>query len=366
MKRVPDSIEGSARGTPGVKRCENPTGSSDFGVMSWQAFEKTFFKNLWPIGLWVSYLPIALLPYCECERVSICFVGGGDVKHTIGVNVNVKGDLDRRDTTRICPGGCCPSLVVGVSGEGLGIREDGDVALDEGDHDTTGGLDTERGGSDVEEEVLGLLRGVAGEMGEYWVRTKFSNWPVEVGLEFGQNLSTMLGAQIKKFGHQIHCYQRSDRRSDNAVALYPVPYSMSFAMQAIERRIKQYISALEFTDNGKRKMLCRKFELLRHHQGSNVEAVNEFRDHVEISLRAQRIFEELSAEKEILYLGKAVASLNTMRRKGKANSNIASQQKWAEYMLAINGKPRNWGRGMNECSATQKKAAMGQIRIQAT
>jgi hypothetical protein len=56
-------------------------------------------------------------------------------------------------------------LVVGVSGEGLGIREDGDVALDEGDHDTTGGLDTERGGSDVEEEVLGLLRGVAGEMG---------------------------------------------------------------------------------------------------------------------------------------------------------------------------------------------------------
>jgi hypothetical protein len=46
------------------------------------------------------------------------------------------------------------------------VRGDGDVALDEGDHDTTGGLDTERGGSDVEEEVLDLLRGVAGEMGE--------------------------------------------------------------------------------------------------------------------------------------------------------------------------------------------------------
>ncbi|KAJ7923748.1 hypothetical protein B0H13DRAFT_2266903 [Mycena leptocephala] len=40
--------------------------------------------------------------------------------------------------------------------------------------------------------------------------------------------------------------------------------------------------------------------------------------------------------------------------------------KWAEYMLAIDGKPRNWGRGMNECSATQKKVAMGQIRIQTT
>lgn len=39
---------------------------------------------------------------------------------------------------------------------------------------------------------------------------------------------------------------------------------------------------------------------LRHHQGSDVEAVNEFRDHVEISLRARRIFEELSAEKELL------------------------------------------------------------------
>ncbi|KAJ7917358.1 hypothetical protein B0H13DRAFT_1870375 [Mycena leptocephala] len=37
----------------------------------------------------------------------------------------------------------------------------------------------------------------------------------------------------------IHRYQRSDQRSDNAVALWPLPYSMSFVMQAIEHRIKQ-------------------------------------------------------------------------------------------------------------------------------
>jgi hypothetical protein len=55
-------------------------------------------------------------------------------------------------------------------------------------------------------------------------------------------------------------------------------------------------------------------------QGSDAEAVNEFRDHVEIGLRAQRVFEELRAEKDML--GKAVASLNTIRRKGKANVNI--------------------------------------------
>ncbi|KAJ7216009.1 hypothetical protein GGX14DRAFT_607132 [Mycena pura] len=40
--------------------------------------------------------------------------------------------------------------------------------------------------------------------------------------------------------------------------------------------------------------------------------------------------------------------------------------RWAEYTLAINGKPRKWGLGMNECSATQKKPTMGQIKIQAT
>jgi hypothetical protein len=96
--------------------------------------------------------------------VSICFAGGGDVKHTIGANVNVKGDLDWRDTTgaRGMPERSnlprrllsfvrtrSPSytrLVVGVSGEGLGlVRGDGGVTLDEDDHDTTGSLDTERG-----------------------------------------------------------------------------------------------------------------------------------------------------------------------------------------------------------------------------
>jgi hypothetical protein len=48
--------------------------------------------------------------------------------------------------------------------------------------------------------------------------------------------------------------------------------------------------------------------------------VNESRDHVEIGIRAQRVFEELRAEKEML--GKAVVSLNMIQRKGKANLNI--------------------------------------------
>ncbi|KAJ7695582.1 hypothetical protein B0H14DRAFT_2650488 [Mycena olivaceomarginata] len=52
----------------------------------------------------------------------------------------------------------------------------------------------------------------------------------------------------------------------------------------------------------------------------DAESVNNFRDHVEIGQRARRIFEELAAEKE--KLAKAVASLNTVRRKGKANVNI--------------------------------------------
>lgn len=55
-------------------------------------------------------------------------------------------------------------------------------------------------------------------------------------------------------------------------------------------------------------------------QDQDADSVNNFRDHVEIGQRAQRIFEELIAEKEML--AKAVASLNTVRRKGKANVNI--------------------------------------------
>jgi hypothetical protein len=116
------------------------------------------------------------------------------------------------------------------------------------------------------------------------------------------------GNSDKNFGHQIHRYQRSDQRSDNAVALWPLPYSMSFVMQAIEHRIKQKKCCVESSN-------CTYYDLhsfcftfpnyhglchrLRHHQGSNFEAVNEYRDHVEISLRAQQIFEDLRAEKEI-------------------------------------------------------------------
>jgi hypothetical protein len=46
-------------------------------------------------------------------------------------------------------------------------------------------------------------------------------------------------------------------------------------------------------------------------QGKDAEAVTVFRDHVEIGVKAQQIFEELRAEKELL--AKAVASLNTVR-----------------------------------------------------
>lgn len=55
-------------------------------------------------------------------------------------------------------------------------------------------------------------------------------------------------------------------------------------------------------------------------QGSDAEVANDSGDHVEIGLRVQRVFEELRAEKEML--GKAVASRNTIRWKGKANVNI--------------------------------------------
>ncbi|KAF6742039.1 NAD-specific glutamate dehydrogenase-domain-containing protein [Ephemerocybe angulata] len=58
-------------------------------------------------------------------------------------------------------------LVVGVGREDLGLLGgDGGVALDEGGHDATSGLNTEGEGSDIEEEeILSLLRGVAGENG---------------------------------------------------------------------------------------------------------------------------------------------------------------------------------------------------------
>ncbi|KAJ6609547.1 hypothetical protein B0H10DRAFT_1813588, partial [Mycena sp. CBHHK59/15] len=50
------------------------------------------------------------------------------------------------------------------------------------------------------------------------------------------------------------------------------------------------------------------------------EAVKIFRAHIEIGVRAHGIFEQLAAEKEVL--AKSVASLNTVRRKGKSNVNI--------------------------------------------
>ena len=51
-------------------------------------------------------------------------------------------------------------------------------------------------------------------------------------------------------------------------------------------------------------------------------------NHVEIDQTAQQIFAELVAEKETL--AKAVASLNTVRRRGKANVNILEMEEEEE------------------------------------
>jgi hypothetical protein len=114
---------------------------------------------------------------------------GRDVHDTVGINV--EGDLNLGDTTRgrgdtgklelaekvvVLGAGTLTledldqdtGLVVGEGREGLGLLGgDGGVALDEGGHDTTSGLDTERQRCDVEEKDLvgGLGRSVTGEDG---------------------------------------------------------------------------------------------------------------------------------------------------------------------------------------------------------
>ncbi|KAJ7120154.1 hypothetical protein C8R44DRAFT_736998 [Mycena epipterygia] len=50
------------------------------------------------------------------------------------------------------------------------------------------------------------------------------------------------------------------------------------------------------------------------------ETVNTFHSHIEIGPRAHTMFQEISAE--TVLLAKAVASLNTVQRKGKANIHI--------------------------------------------
>ena len=105
---------------------------------------------------------------------------GRDVEDTVGINV--EGDLNLRNTAGggrdageiegtegvvVLGHGAFTfedldvdsGLVVGVGGEDLRLLGgDSGVALDEGGHDTTGGLDTEGEGGDVEEEeTFGLL-----------------------------------------------------------------------------------------------------------------------------------------------------------------------------------------------------------------
>ncbi|KAJ6620031.1 hypothetical protein B0H10DRAFT_1792426, partial [Mycena sp. CBHHK59/15] len=53
---------------------------------------------------------------------------------------------------------------------------------------------------------------------------------------------------------------------------------------------------------------------------TGADTVKMFRDHVEIKVGAHKIFDELMMEKEVL--AQAVASLNTVRCKGKANFNL--------------------------------------------
>ncbi|KAJ7144225.1 hypothetical protein C8R44DRAFT_725189 [Mycena epipterygia] len=57
------------------------------------------------------------------------------------------------------------------------------------------------------------------------------------------------------------------------------------------------------------------------------ETVREYRD-VEVGPGAETIFAELSKEREML--AKAVASLNTVRRKGKSNINIVDPEEEEE------------------------------------
>jgi len=124
----------------------------------------------------------------DLVRAASGLVGGRDVHDAVGVDV--KGDLDLGNTAGrggdaselklaeevvVLGAGTLTlvdldedtGLVVGVGREHLRLLAgNGGVALDQGSHDTTGSLDTDREGDDVEEEdVLGLLAGVASEDG---------------------------------------------------------------------------------------------------------------------------------------------------------------------------------------------------------
>ena len=118
--------------------------------------------------------------------LSSTLLNGRDVENTVGVDV--KGDLDLRNTTRrrgdtgelelseqvvVLSASTLTledldqdtGLVVREGREDLGLlRGDGGVALDQCSHDTSSGLDTERQRSDVEKkDLLGLGRSVSGK-----------------------------------------------------------------------------------------------------------------------------------------------------------------------------------------------------------
>ena len=81
-------------------------------------------------------------------------------------------------------------LVVSVGGEGLGLLGgNGGVPLDQGGHDTSGGLDTHgQGGNVQEEQVLSLGRSVTGQDGSLDGGT-VGNGLVGVDLQCEQGMS---------------------------------------------------------------------------------------------------------------------------------------------------------------------------------
>ncbi|KAJ6506818.1 hypothetical protein C8R45DRAFT_1069768 [Mycena sanguinolenta] len=95
------------------------------------------------------------------------------------------------------------------------------------------------------------------------------------------------------------------------VQLYQHAYRRQFKLT---NRNYAALGTLRFAHLPSNSFLC----LLPH--ANDGQAVNTFWDHVEISGAAQQIFDELRAENELL--GRAVASLNTVRRRGQANVNI--------------------------------------------
>ncbi|KAK6992640.1 hypothetical protein R3P38DRAFT_3430332 [Favolaschia claudopus] len=105
------------------------------------------------------------------------------------------------------------------------------------------------------------------------------------------------------------------------VQLYQHSYRRQFKFQ--DRNYRE-LGTLRFTHLPSNSFLF----LLPQGDLKNAEPIAEFRDHLEIGRKAYAVFEELDAERELL--AKAVASLNTVRRKGKPNVNLVEVEEEEE------------------------------------